>query len=83
MKVILLLTLLLSGCATYGGLSADQIAAAVKDRQASAVCVSAVGNAGQIRVVVINADKGVVPPGTTVHIAADTCNADVGYVKAP
>ncbi len=52
-----LLTLALAGCASYGGLSSDQIAQIIKDKNASSGCVNAAGTAGVIKVAWANADK--------------------------
>lgn len=60
MKTLLFIAvLLLSGCAGFGmgGLSADQINAAVKDKSSAVACTSFVGTGGQFQVMYVNNDK--------------------------
>lgn len=49
----------LSGCAGFGmgGLSAEQINAAVKDKSSAVACTSFVGTGGQFQVMYVNNDK--------------------------
>lgn len=50
---------LLSGCAGFGmgGLSADQINAAVKDKASAVACTTYTGAGGQFQVMFVNNDK--------------------------
>lgn len=60
MKTLLfVVVVLLSGCAGFGmgGLSADQINAAVKDKSSAVACTSFVGTGGQFQVMYVNNDK--------------------------
>jgi len=53
------LVIALGGCAGFGmgGLSADQINAAVKDKSSAVACTSFVGTGGQFQVMYVNNDK--------------------------
>lgn len=55
----LFLVLLLSGCAGFGmgGLSAEQITAAVKDKSSAVACTTFTGTGGQFQVMYVNNDK--------------------------
>lgn len=71
MKSILLaiVLLLLTACAGLGGagygqMNADQIAAAVKDKNSSASCIEFTGTGGQFRALSLNNDSGVIKSGT-------------------
>ena len=65
--ILLLATILIGGCATglgYQGMSADQIAALAKMKDANIQCIK--GNtpmAGSFLIVMVNLDKGVIPEG--------------------
>lgn len=58
-SAIAMVALGLSGCAGFGmgGLSADQINAAVKDKSSAVACTSFVGTGGQFQVMYVNNDK--------------------------
>lgn len=75
MRLIVAAVLLLSGCATNGGLdmqgmNADQIKALVADKNFSAVCSTITGMGGQAKFVYTNVDRSVVNNGT-ISVAPD------------
>jgi len=53
-----------SGCGLLTPMSAEQLAAAAKDKNAAIVCGKGTGTGGAANIVVVNADKGVVTNGT-------------------
>lgn len=57
--VCLLCALLVSACAGFGmgGLSADQINAAVKDKASAVACTTYTGTGGQFQAMFVNNDK--------------------------
>lgn len=65
---ILLLAPLLAGCAGLGAnfnsMTADQIAAATKDKSASASCIQFTGTGGQFSALHMNNDKGTIAAGS-------------------
>jgi hypothetical protein len=74
MRIIaLLLSLLLAGCANYGSMNPEAIAAAVKDKNASAVCVTVISNAGVAKFVFVNFDKATAPASNT-QVNGENCN---------
>ena len=80
------LVFLLTGCATlanpYKDMSAEQIAAAVKDKNLTAWCIVANTPYGKAIVSILNLDKQVLPPGSVVTVD-DACKIGVstGPVK--
>lgn len=55
---------LLAGCAAMGGnLSAEQIAAASRDKSASAYCLTFTGAGGQVQTLYVNTDKSTISNG--------------------
>lgn len=83
MKWIALLAIALSGCANYGGMSADQIKASVADKNAGAVCARIVGVWGTAVTVVANLDQRVIDSGgMTVSSANGDCAVSINNVKA-
>lgn len=71
---IMLLCLVLSGCAAMGGgpnsLTTDQLKALAADKNASAICSNVNGPWGSGRVVSVNVDKSSITNGT-VSVNAD------------
>lgn len=77
--LMMLLIAMLAGCAQFpasSSLTAEQIAAMVKDKNASAVCLQVIGPQGTIRLVVVNADAGTAKGGVTVNPGQD-CSATI------
>ena len=68
---------LLAGCATlanpYIDMSAEQIAAAVKDKNLTAWCFVALTPYGKALTSILNLDKAVLPKGSTLTIKPETC----------
>lgn len=68
MKTAILLPFLLAGCAGFGSnfnsMTADQIAAAAKDKSASASCIQFTGTGGQFSALHMNNDKGSIASGS-------------------
>lgn len=86
MKIIALLTFLLAGCAGFGmgGMSAEQIAAAAKDKSSAAGCTQYTGTGGQFNAMFVNNDRTFGTGGgkTTIKCgAAEVTFEDAG--KAP
>ena len=80
----LLLLLALAGCATQG-MSADQIAAMVKDKNNVSVCVVGTGMWGAARVVVVDVDQAT-KAGTASVVVDTDCKTTVSNTveaKAP
>ena len=82
MRGWLVLVLLCAGCASspYSQMTADQINAAVKDRQAGLICAQITGAGGQGALVTVSTDKGALPqashiqitPGSNCQVTIDT-----------
>ena len=76
----LLFALTLTGCAMmtnpYKDMSADQIAAAVKDKNLTAWCFIVNTPYGKAIVSILNLDKQVLPPGSAVTMD-DACKISV------
>lgn len=76
--VAILAAVALGGCAaTYSGMSADQIAASAKAKDANVVCVVGAGPWGKVVTTYVNVDKSVIDVGG-IHVA-DGC--DVQFVN--
>ena len=75
MKALLLVAvILLTGCAGFGmgGLSADQINAAVKDKASAVACTTFTGMGGQFQVMFVNNDKTFNTGGGTTTVECGT-----------
>jgi hypothetical protein len=60
MKSVLILPLMLTGCMGLGGapnMSAEQLSAAAKDKNASVACATGSGPWGKVNTVYVNVDK--------------------------
>lgn len=67
MKILLLILVLLAGCATQGGyqgMTAEQLAALAKMKDANVQCIKGVTPiTGQFLTILVSVDKGVIPEG--------------------
>ncbi len=73
---------MLSGCQSYGSMSADQIVAATKDKNAGAVCFRIVGAFGTAVTVVANLDQRVIDNGgMTVSTKDGECSVIINTAK--
>ncbi len=86
MKLLLgLCVLLVSGCSSFmqptGGMSADQIAAIVKDKNGNVLCISAVGPYGTYQLKNITLDSGVIKDGELQ--VSDDCKSVIIHTQAP
>lgn len=79
---LLVLALALAGCSTLGAnnMSAEQLTAAAKDKNASAVCATGTGPWGKVTSVFVNVDKASINSG---QITVDSeCKITVSTAKA-
>lgn len=87
MKTTLLLavSIALSGCAGFSGMSASEIAAASKDKSASAYCMTFTGAGGQVQTLYVNTDKSTIASGrSTLKCGnAEATFEDAGKPVAP
>lgn len=86
MKAAILLPFLLAGCAGLNGaptMSAEQLAAAAKDKNASVACATGSGPWGKVNTVFLNVDKSSLNAGN-VSVDSEckiTLSADKGAAK--
>lgn len=88
LAVVALMGTLLSGCAGFGmgGMSADQITAAAKDKSSAVGCTSYTGTGGQFQAMFVNNDQTFHTGGgeTTVKCgSAEVTFKDAGNVVKP
>jgi len=72
--LVLALVIVMTGCAGFGmgGLSADQINAAVKDKSSAVACTTYTGTGGQFQVMFVNNDKTFNTGGGTTTVKCGT-----------
>lgn len=73
-SLFLVVAILLTGCAGFGmgGLSAEQINAAVKDKSSAVACTTFTGTGGQFQVMFVNNDKTFNTGGGTTTVKCGT-----------
>lgn len=78
------LALSLAGCGTtggYQGMSAEQISALAKMKDANINCIKAINMTGSVTTIFLNLDKGVVPAGN-VTVNAE-CQMSITNAPVP
>ncbi len=87
MRIIgIALLVLLAGCQTFmqptGGMSAEQIAAIVKDKNGNVLCISAIGPYGTYVLKNVTLDSGVIRDGG-VQVSGDCKDISIQTMAPP
>lgn len=84
---LLILVVLLSGCASMmqpsSSMSAEQIAAATKDKSATVVCSTVIGAWGTVKLVTISLDQNAIKDGGVAVDGEKGCTANITSMAPP